>query len=148
MLRAKDLHFSGLKMKGKYSFQYIENATLENCDLDTKDAFWHAKNVTVRNCTVKGEYLGWYCENVTFENCVISGTQPLCYCKGLRLINCEMHGADLSFEKSEVEATVTTPVISIKNPSRGRIVIPSVGEMILTDPDSLCNIELAETVKI
>ena len=62
--------------------------------------------------------------------------------------NCEMHGADLSFEKSEVEATVTTPVISIKNPSRGRIVIPSVGEMIRTDPDSLCNIELAEAVKI
>ena len=129
-------------LKGKYSFQYIENATLENCDLDTKDAFWHAKNVTVRNCTVKGEYLGWYCENVTFENCVISGTQPLCYCKGLRLINCEMHGADLSFEKSEVEATVTTPVISVKNPSRGHIALPGVGEIIRTDPDSLCTLKI------
>ena len=142
MLRAKDLHFSDFKMKGKYSFQYVENALLENCELDTKDAFWHAKNVTVRNCTVKGEYLGWYCENVTFENCVISGTQPLCYCKDLRLINCEMHGADLSFEKSEVEAVVTSPVISIKNPSRGHITVPGVGEIIRTDPDSLCSVEV------
>jgi hypothetical protein len=140
MLRARDLTFKGFSLKGKYSFQYVENALLENCILDTKDAFWHAKNVTVRNCTVKGEYLGWYCENVTFENCVISGTQPLCYCKGLRLINCEMHDADLSFEKSEVDATVTTPVVSIKNPSRGRIVLPAAGEIIRNDPDSLCEI--------
>ena len=144
MLRARGLHFSDFKMKGKYSFQYVENALLENCELDTKDAFWHAKNVTVRNCTVKGEYLGWHCENVTFENCVISGTQPLCYCKNLRLINCEMHDADLSFEKSEVEATVTTPIISIKNPTRGSISVPSVEEIIRTDENSLCLIEITK----
>ena len=140
MLRAKNLHFSGIEMKGKYSFQYVENATLENCRLDTKDAFWHAKNVTVRNCTVSGEYLGWYCENVTFENCVITGTQPLCYCKSLTLINCEMHGADLSFEKSSVNAEITTHVISVKNPAEGRISLPSADEIILTDPDSNCEI--------
>lgn len=142
MLRAKDLSFSNLKMKGKYSFQYVENAVLEDCLLDTKDAFWHAKNVTVRNSTVKGEYLGWYCENVTFENCVITGTQPLCYCKGLRLVNCEMHEADLSFERSEVEATVTTPIVSIKNPTAGIITAPQVNEIIRTDPGSLCAVEI------
>ena len=142
MLRGRDLSFSGLKMKGKYSFQYIENSTFENCVLDTKDAFWHAKNVTVRNSTVKGEYLGWYCENVTFENCIISGTQPLCYCKGLKLINCEMHGTDLSFERSDVLATLTTPVISIKNPYSGKITLPSADELIIDDPCALCEIEL------
>ena len=135
-LRARDLRFEGLKMKGKYSFQYIENALFENCELDTKDAFWHAKNVTVRNCTVKGEYLAWYCENVRFENCTIIGTQPLCYCKGLVLENCEMIDADLSFEKSEVEATLTSPVISIKNPKSGLIALPAVGEIIQDDPAS------------
>ena len=118
-------------MKGKYPSQYIEDALLEDCAFDTKDAFWHAKNVTVRNSVVKGEYLAWYCENVTFENCKIIGTQPLCYCKGLKLINCEMIGCDLAFERSEVEATITTPVISIKNPLAGsRIIVPAVGEMI------------------
>lgn len=130
MMRATNLHFNYVRMKGKYSFQYIEDSVFENCTFDTKDAFWHAKNVVVRNSVVKGEYLAWYCENVTFENCKIIGTQPLCYCKGLKLINCEMIDCDLAFERSEVEATVTTPVISIKNPISGHISVPAVGEII------------------
>ena len=134
MLRSRDLQFSNVRLQGKYSFQYIEDSVFENCDFDTKDAFWHAKNVTVRNSTVKGEYLAWYCENVTFENCRIIGTQPLCYCKDLKLINCEMVDADLCFERSEVEATVTAPVISIKNPRSGHISVPAVGEIIMDDP--------------
>ncbi|MDE6726212.1 MAG: DUF3737 family protein [Ruminiclostridium sp.] len=136
MMRSSHLNFSNVKFKGKYSFQYIEDSVFDNCFFDTKDAFWHAKNVTVRNCVVKGEYLAWYCENVTFENCKISGTQPLCYCKGLKLIDCEMLDADLCFEKSEVEATITTPVISVKNPMSGHIYLPSVGEIIRDDPRS------------
>ena len=140
MFRSERLDFEGVSLKGKYSFQYITDSTFENCNFDTKDAFWHAKNVTVRNSIVKGEYLAWYCENVTFENCVIIGTQPLCYCKGLKLINCEMHGADLSFEKSEVEATVTTPIISIKNATSGRISVPAVDEIVRSDEEARCEI--------
>lgn len=134
MMRSSHLTFRDLRMKGKYSFQYIEDCVFENCTFDTKDAFWHAKNVVVRNSVVKGEYLAWYCENVTFENCKIIGTQPLCYCKNLTLIDCEMIDTDLSFEKSEVEATILTPVVSIKNPLAGHIRIPEIGEMILDDP--------------
>ncbi|HJD22552.1 MAG TPA: DUF3737 family protein, partial [Firmicutes bacterium] len=134
MMRSTGLHFKNVRMKGKYSFQYIEDSVFEDCVFDTKDAFWHAKNVTVRNSVVKGEYLAWYCENVTFENCRIIGTQPLCYCKGLKLINCEMIDCDLAFERSGVEATITTPVISIKNPLSGRIIVPAVGEVIRDIP--------------
>ena len=130
MMRGTELHFRNVTFHGKYSFQYIENSLFEHCSFDTKDAFWHAKNVVVRNCTVKGEYLAWYCENVTFENCTIIGTQPLCCCRGLRLINCAMVGTDLAFERSEVEASVTTPVDSIKNPLSGCITVPAVGEII------------------
>ena len=68
MMRSTGLRFRNVRMKGKYSFQYIEDAVFEDCDFDTKDAFWHAKNVVVKNSTVKGEYLAWYCENVTFDN--------------------------------------------------------------------------------
>lgn len=136
MMRSDHLIFRNVQMKGKYSFQYITDSVFENCVFDTKDAFWHAKNVTVRNSTVKGEYLAWYCENVTFENCKIIGTQPLCYCRNLKLVSCEMTGTDLSFEKSEVEATITTPVDSIKNPLSGHIYVPSVGEIIRDDEKS------------
>ncbi len=132
-MRSSDLHFSNFEMKGKYSFQYIEYADFENCTLDTKDAFWHASNVYVKNCIVKGEYLGWYSENITFESCTIIGAQPLCYCKGLKLINCEMHQCDLAFEKSEVDAVLTKPIDSIKNPLSGSITVPSAGEIIMDE---------------
>ncbi|MBO5755361.1 MAG: DUF3737 family protein [Clostridia bacterium] len=130
MFCAHDLRMDRVTFKGKYSFQYVSTAVLENCVLDTKDAFWHAENVTVRNSVVKGEYLGWYSKNLTFENCVITGTQPLCYCQGLKLINCEMHDCDLAFEKSDVEASVTTPILSVKNVLSGRVTAPSIGEII------------------
>ncbi len=144
MMRSSRLHFQNVTLKGKYSFQYIEDSLFENCIFDTKDAFWHAKNIVIRNSTVKGEYLAWYCENVTFDHCTIIGTQPLCYCKNLKLIDCEMREADLCFEKSEVEASLTTPVISIKNPYAGRITLPAVGEIIRDDPDAVGEVLVLE----
>ena len=140
MMRSTGLQFESIRMKGKYSFQYIEDAVFDNCSFDTKDAFWHAKNVVVRNCRVKGEYLGWYCENVTFENCTLIGTQPLCYCKGLKLIDCRMKEADLAFEKSDVDADILSSVISIKNPRSGSIRVKSVEEIIMDDKDAKCDI--------
>lgn len=136
MMRSENLHFLDVQFKGKYSFQYIRNATFENCVFDTKDAFWHAANVTVKNSIVKGEYLAWYSEGLTLENCKIIGTQPLCYCKNLKLIDCEMAEADFAFEKSQVEASITTFVISIKNPLSGRIQVPEVGEIIMDDKNA------------
>jgi len=133
MMRSENITLQNVTFKGKYSFQYIKNAVFENCTFDTKDAFWHGENVVVRNSVVKGEYLAWYANGLTFENCKIIGTQPLCYCKNLKLIDCEMIDTDLCFEKSEVDAKITTPVISIKNPLSGMIVVPSVGEIIMDD---------------
>ncbi|MCM1246753.1 MAG: DUF3737 family protein, partial [Roseburia sp.] len=133
MMRSEELHFEDVQFQGKYSFQYIRNAVFENCVFDTKDAFWHSENVTVKNSVVKGEYLAWYSEGLTLINCKIIGTQPLCYCKNLTLVDCEMVDTDLAFEKSQVKATITTPVISIKNPLSGRIEVPKVGEIIMDD---------------
>lgn len=130
MMRSEDLKFRNVKLDGKYSFQYIKNAVLEDCVFNTKDAFWHAENVTIRNSIVNGEYLAWYSNDLTFENCEITGTQPLCYCKGLKLINCKMTDTDLAFERSDVDAELTAPIISIKNPMSGCITAPSVGEII------------------
>jgi hypothetical protein len=136
MMRSSALRFQNVELNGKYSFQYITDAVFENCVLHTKDAFWHAKNVLVKDCVVKGEYLAWYAENITFERCKIIGTQPLCYCKNLKLIDCEMIDSDLSFEKSDVQATLTAPIVSIKNPASGWIKVPAVGELILDDPNA------------
>ncbi|KAG4091602.1 hypothetical protein H8356DRAFT_1003528 [Neocallimastix lanati (nom. inval.)] len=128
-----NVKINNLRFSGKYSFQYMENLTITNSYLDTKDAFWHSKNVTVKNSTIKGEYLAWFSEGLTLINCKIIGTQPLCYCKNLKMINCSMEGTDLSFEYSEVEATINGHVLSIKNPKSGSITVDSVGDIILED---------------
>lgn len=133
-----------LTLHGKYSFQYAEHLTITDSVLDTKDAFWHAKDVTVKNSVVKGEYLGWYSDGLTLIGCRIIGTQPLCYCKNLTLIDCTMENTDLSFEYSDVDATVLGHIDSVKNPKSGRIVADSIGEIIQENAvmDTNCQIEV------
>ena len=128
---SSNLTVDNLKMNGKYSFQYVENAIFRNCELKTKDAFWHSKNVTVIDSVVYGEYLGWYAENLTFIRCKIIGTQPLCYCKNLKLTDCTMENTDLAFERSDVHAYILNAVDSVKNPLRGEISASSIGNLIL-----------------
>jgi len=130
LLESSHVDITGLHLTGKYSFQYVKNAKIRDSVLDTKDAFWHSQNITVENSVVKGEYLGWFSEGLTLVNCKIIGTQPLCYCKDLKLIDCTMEDTDLSFEYSEVEATVHGHILSVKNPKSGTIVADSVGEII------------------
>lgn len=145
LMRNHGVRAKNLEMSAKYSLQYIEDGIFEDCVIDSKDAFWHAKNVTVKNSILGGEYLAWYSENLTFENCRIIGTQPFCYCKNLTLINCEMIDCDLAFERSSVQATITTPVVSIKNPlAESRISLPAVGEIIRDIPEATGEVVLTK----
>ena len=137
LMRSSDITIDRFELTGKYSFQYVKNLQITASVLNTKDAFWHAKDVTVKDSVINGEYLGWYSENLTMINCTIKGTQPLCYCRNLTLINCRMEDCDLAFERSVIEAAVTTPVISIKNPLSGHITVPYVGEIIRDIPEAL-----------
>lgn len=132
-LQSRDMEIERLKMKGKYSFQYVENCIIRDSILDTKDAFWHSRNVTVYDSVVKGEYLAWYSQNLRLVRCKIIGTQPLCYCKGLVLEDCEMEACDLSFENSEVRASVHGSIDSVKNPISGEVIADSIGEIILDE---------------
>lgn len=144
MMRSENIRFKNVEFKGKYSFQYIKDAYFENCIFDTKDAFWHGENITVKNSVIKGEYLAWYSDGLTLENCEIIGTQPFCYCKNLKLVNCRMIDTDLCFEKSDVEADITTSLISIKNPSSGRISALSVNEIIMDNKNPKVQIVLSK----
>ncbi|WAI01564.1 DUF3737 family protein [Methanogenium organophilum] len=144
-LQSSDILLDNFVLNGKYSFQYVENVEIRNSRLDTKDAFWHSKNVTVSDSIVKGEYLGWYSENLKLVGCKIIGTQPLCYAKGLILEDCEMIDCDLAFEYSDVHATITGPITSVKNPCSGHISADSIGEVILDEnqsSDASCVIEV------
>jgi len=144
-LQSSDILLDNFVLNGKYSFQYVENVEIKNSRLNTKDAFWHSKNVTVSDSIVKGEYLGWYSENLTLIRCKIIGTQPLCYVKGLVLEDCEMIDCDLAFEYSDVHATITGSITSVKNPYSGLISADSIGDVIFDEnqsSDGSCVIEV------
>ena len=64
--------------------------------------------------------------------CHIKGTQPLCYCKNLTLIDCTTEDCDLTFEYSDVNATIKGGIVSVKNPESGRIAADSIGEIVIT----------------
>lgn len=132
-LKSKNLQIHNLNLKGKYSFQYIKNTVIYNSILDTKDAFWHSKNVTVLDSVIQGEYLAWYSEGLKLIRCKIIGTQPLCYSKNLVLEDCKMEQADLAFEYSDVNATINSDIVSVKNPRSGHIEANHIGELILDE---------------
>jgi hypothetical protein len=132
-LDSNNIAIDNLNFTGKYSFQYVNNLEIKNSHFKTKDAFWHASDVTVYDTHLEGEYLAWYSKNVTLVRCHIKGTQPFCYCENLKLIDCTMEDTDLSFENSEVYATIKGNVVSIKNPRLGRIEVDSLNEFIIED---------------
>ena len=47
-----------------------------------------------------------------------------------------MIDTDLSFERSEVEANLLCPIDSVKNPLRGKITAPEIGEIIFDIPEA------------
>ncbi len=134
---SKKMYLNKVNFKGKYSFQYVNDMTIINSYLDTKDAFWHSSNIVVKDSTIKGEYLAWYSNNITFINCKIIGTQPFCYCKNIKLIDCEMIDTDLAFEYSNIKANIIGEIESVKNPKSGYIIADNIKEVIITK-DSKC----------
>ncbi len=132
---SSNIRIRNLQLDGKYSFDGCKNVVIEDSRLITKDAFWNCENVVVRNSFIVSEYLAWNAKNVRFENCTIQSLQGLCYVEGLTLRNCRLIETDLAFEYcSDVDAEVTTPIVSVKNPYNGRIVAPKIGEIIFDDP--------------
>ncbi|MBQ8344906.1 MAG: DUF3737 family protein, partial [Clostridia bacterium] len=64
----------------------------------------------------------------------------------LRLEHCTMAKTDLAFEYSDVDATVTGEILSVKNPRSGHILADRIGEIVLEDAvmDCRCNIQTKE----
>lgn len=78
---------------------------------------------------IEREYLGWHSRNLRLVNCKISGTQPLCYAHDLIMENCTMtEDADLAFEYSSVQATIHSPVHSVKIHVQ-EVSLPKVSEL-------------------
>ncbi len=121
----------GLHISGNYAFDGAMNVMIRNSRLISKDAFWNCENVVVEDSLIVGEYLGWNSRNVKFVNCTIESNQGLCYMENVVLENCKLINTDLAFEYSTVNADVRSGIVSVKNPTSGRIVADSIGEIIM-----------------
>lgn len=133
-MHSSDIDIAHYTQQGNYSFQYCRNVVIRDAVIDSKDAFWNTDDVTLINCKLTGEYLGWHSRGLHLIDCHISGTQPLCYCRGLVLQNCTFApDCDLAFEDSEVNASISGHVTSVKNPSSGSIVADSYGDIIIDE---------------
>lgn len=130
-MHSSDIDIDGYRQDGNYSFQYCRNVVIRNAVINSKDAFWETDNVTVYDSEINGEYLGWHSRNLHLVRCRINGTQPLCYTEGLVMEDCTMGDeCDLAFEDSDLQATVNSAIVSVKNPRTGRLHALTISEVI------------------
>lgn len=133
---SSDIYAENLNVVGNYVFDGAKNVEVHNSTFVSKDAFWNCENVTIYDSKISGEYLAWNTKNITLINCTIESDQGLCYIDGLKMVNCKVLRTDLAFEYcSNIDADITTNVMSIKNPINGVIKVESVGKIIFDDPE-------------
>lgn len=135
-MNSENIYADHLEVIGNYAFDGAKNVEIHNSTFVTKDAFWNCENVTIYDSKISGEYLAWNTKNLTLINCTIESDQGLCYVDGLTLKNCKALRTDLAFEYCKnINAEITTNIMSIKNPISGRIVVRKADKVILDDPD-------------
>ncbi|WP_057880759.1 DUF3737 family protein [Companilactobacillus kimchiensis] len=147
---SENIYAENLNVVGNYVFDGVKNIEVHNSTFVSKDAFWNCENVTIYDSKISGEYLAWNTKNLTLINCTIESDQGLCYIDGLKMVNCKVLRTDLAFEYcSNIEADITTNVMSIKNPISGSIKVHSVDKIIFDDPEidpKKTNIQIAEKI--
>ncbi len=134
-MHSENIRIDDYRQDGNYSFQYAKNVEIHNAVINSKDAFWESENVTIYDSELNGEYLAWYGKNIRLVRCHLTGEQLLCYVDGLILEDCTFgDDANLLFEYSTLNATIKGDVVSIKNPTSGKIVVDGkVGELIIDE---------------
>lgn len=133
---SENIYAENLNVVGNYVFDGAKNVEIHNSSFVSKDAFWNCDNVTIYDSKISGEYLAWNTKNITLINCTIESDQGLCYIDGLKMVNCKLLRTDLAFEYcSNIDAEITTDVMSIKNPISGSIQVKSVDNIIFDDPE-------------
>lgn len=133
-MNSSNIDISNFYLDGNYCFDGGSNIVIRNAILNSKDAFWNCSNVTVYDSKITGEYLGWNSKNITFINCQIESNQGLCYMDNIKLVNCSLIKTDLSFELcSNIEASITSHIDSVKNPISGHIHAKGIDELIIDD---------------
>ena len=134
---SQNIYLDHVSVIGNYAFDGAQNVEVHYSTFISKDAFWNCQNVTVYDSIIDGEYLAWNSHNIKFINCQIESDQGLNYIDHLELKNTSLIHTDLAFEYvSNINATVSSKIDSVKNPISGKISAPAIGKLIL-DPQKI-----------
>ena len=133
LMNSENIVAENITVTGPYAFDGCKNIEIRGSHLICKDAFWNCENVTVYDSVIVGEYIGRNYKNVTFVNCTIESNQGLCYMNNAVMKNCKLVNTDLAFEYSTVNAEITSDIVSVKNPTSGKITAHAIGEVILDE---------------
>ncbi|MCT6892068.1 MAG: DUF3737 family protein, partial [Lactobacillus sp.] len=134
---SQNIYLDHVSVVGNYVFDGAQNVEVHHSTFVSKDAFWNCENVSVYDSLIDGEYLAWNGHNIKFINCQIESDQGLNYIDHLELKNTNLIHTDLAFEYvSNIDATVSSKIDSVKNPISGSIVAPAIGKLIL-DPKKI-----------
>ncbi|KRL85495.1 hypothetical protein FC50_GL001661 [Lacticaseibacillus pantheris DSM 15945 = JCM 12539 = NBRC 106106] len=129
---SSNIYLDHVDLVGNYCFDGAKNVEAHHSTFVSKDAFWNCENVTLYDSTITGEYLAWNTKNLTLINCTIESNQGLCYVEHLTMKNCRLLHTDLAFEYcSEIDAEITSDILSVKNPLSGRIHAHGIKSLIL-----------------
>lgn len=136
-MNSENIYADHLDLIGNYCFDGAKNVEVHHSTLVSKDAFWNCENVAVYDSVINGEYLAWNTKNLTLVNCTIESDQGLCYIDHLTMRNCKLLETDLAFEYcSNIDADITSNIVSVKNPTSGKIHAKSIGDLIM-DPSKI-----------
>lgn len=149
-MNSTNIYLDHVDLIGNYCFDGAKNVEVHNSTFVSKDAFWNCDNVTIYDSKISGEYLAWNTKHLTLVNCTIESDQGLCYIDHLTLKNCKLLRTDLAFEYcSDIDADVTSDIMSVKNPISGVIRAKSIATLIMdntkVDP-AKTKIETAEPI--
>lgn len=127
---------------GESALKEARDVKVKDCFFNLRYPFWHDTDLLIdgSELTPNCRAALWYSERVTIRDSRLHGIKALRECADAKLVNCRMVDTDLAFEKSEVEAVLTAPIDSIKNPRAGSIRVPAAGEIILDDPEAKAEI--------
>lgn len=120
-MNSRNMIIRDFQLVGNYSFDGAKNVEIHNARMLSKDAFWNSENITVYDSFISGEYLGWNAKNLTLVNCTIESAQGMCYIENLVMKNCKLINTTLAFEYSTVDASISSKIDSVLNPSGGVI---------------------------
>ena len=133
-MNSENIFVENFDHNGDYLFDGAKNIEVHNAKIISKDSFWNCENVVIYNSYIEGEYFGWNSKNIKLVNCTIDSNQGLCYIDGLEMENCVLNNCNLSFELcSDIKASISSHINSVKNPKNGIIKANSIGEIIFDE---------------